>query len=82
MLGPREVGWIVAVSCGLLSSHVQRRKKKLDVLIVKIMLTPRNMMPQFSRKYSNNDVTPTSFLSIFFSLLPSVMNTKGWRRVD
>jgi hypothetical protein len=42
---------LVVVGSGLVSSHVQRRrKKKLDILAVKIKLAPRNSTPLISRK--------------------------------
>ena len=46
------VVWLlVVVGSGLVSSHVQRRrKKKLDILAVKIKLAPRNSTPLMSRK--------------------------------
>ena len=49
---PRGIaGWLVAVGNSLLSSHAQRRKKKkLDILIAKIKLAPRNMRPLINRK--------------------------------
>lgn len=47
MLGSQEVdGLLAAVGCNLLCSCSQRRKKKkLDILSVKIKLAPRNSCP-------------------------------------
>jgi hypothetical protein len=88
MLGPQKAGLVVVVSCGLLSSHTQRRgegrrererggekkrKKKLDILLAKIKLAPRNLTPFISRKYSNITMSPFSSILFFFSpLIPSV----------
>jgi hypothetical protein len=48
---------------GWLSSHVKRtNKKKLDILMMKLKLTPRSSTPLISRKCCNDDATP--FLSI------------------
>jgi hypothetical protein len=60
VLGPLRGGWVIGwlgwcwlfdVGCGLLSSHVQRtkKKKKSDILTVKIKLAPRNSMSLISR---------------------------------
>jgi hypothetical protein len=50
MIGPQEVEWVVVwlvvVGHGLLRTHGQRKqKKKIGILMVKIKLAPRNLMP-------------------------------------
>lgn len=59
---------------GFLHSHVQKRKKKLDILTVKIKLASRNSTSLTSRITLNNIAL---FLSIFFPLLSSVRGLKG-----
>lgn len=78
MLGPQESGLLVvgglllmAVGCCLSSNHEQRDGKKLDLLMAKIKLAPRNLSPLINRNLSNDNVTlfltpnysETSFLS-------------------
>lgn len=67
---------LVAVGCGLSSSCVQRdKKKKVDILKVKVKLAPRNSVPLVSRERSNDMVAlfPTpDFIQSFLSLLPTV----------
>ena len=53
LLGYWLVGCLLAaVGHSLLSTHAQRRnnKKKLDILMVKIKLAPKNSVPLISRK--------------------------------
>lgn len=69
---------------------MQRRnnKKKLDILMVKIKLVSRNLMPLISWKCSNaivpfpiSEFIQRSFLSsLSFSLLPNVKRLKGWKK--
>ena len=51
---------LVSLGHGFLSSYVQRNnnKKKLDILMAKIKLGPRNLTPLISRKQSDNNVAP------------------------
>jgi hypothetical protein len=44
----------VTVCCGLSSSRGQSDKKKLDILMLKIKLAPKNSMSLISRKQSND----------------------------
>ena len=71
LLGYWLVGCLLAaVGHSLLSTHAQRRnnKKKLDILMVKIKLAPRNLVPLVNRKLSNNNIAPFP-LYPFFSFI-------------
>ena len=48
--GPERSGELLVVGHRLLSSHAQRRNKKLDILTVKIKLAPRNSTLLISRE--------------------------------
>lgn len=72
---------LVEAGCGSSSSLVQRdEKKKVDILMVKTKLAPKNSMPLTSREKSNDMVIlfPTpDFIQAFLSLLPTVGGWKG-----
>lgn len=60
---------LVVVGCSLSCSHVQRKrnKKNLDILMVKIKHSPRNLIPLISR----------NSLTIISSPFPTPSNIQG-----
>lgn len=57
----------------------ERRKRKLDILMVKIKCTPKEVSLPNQPEMPNNNISPFPLYS-FFSLLSSIRELKEWKK--